>query len=212
MPGLQWCPGRRMGDAVSLLAEESFCPLGRARSSQDVSAAGALNCTSKLGLQRGFCKRRETGKYLSESINPPGHLNGHLCETAGGVSAGTEGSLVDLLNHFGRWADTKHCRARPMNSCTLLILSITRAGTGENPFLVWGEDQTCSQCCCCSLVTTSLVPGTPDGLQCSQSTLCVPPAAAGSALNTVSHLFQETHHHISMNLFCISINLSSSGF
>lgn len=130
---LQWCPRRRMGDAVSLLAEESFCTLGRARSSQDVSTAGALNCTSKLGLERGFCKPRETGKYLSESINPPGHLNG-LCETAGGVSAGTEGSLVDLLNHFGRWADTKHCRAQPMN-CTHLILSIPGAGTGKILFL-----------------------------------------------------------------------------
>lgn len=98
-----------MGNAVSLLVEQRFCALGRARSSQDVSTAGALNCTSKLGLERGFCKPRETGKYLSESISPPLHLSGHLCETAGGVSAGTEGSLVDLLNHFRRWADTKHC-------------------------------------------------------------------------------------------------------
>lgn len=103
-PGAQ---GGGWGDAVSLLLEESFCMLERAGSSQDVSVAGALNCTSKLGLERGFCKPRETGKYLLESINPPHH------PSAGGVSAGTEGSLVDLLNHFRRWADTKHCGERP---------------------------------------------------------------------------------------------------
>lgn len=83
--------------------------LGGAPSPRDVRVAGALNSTSKLGLGRGFCKPRETGKYLSESINPLHHLNGHLCETAGGVLAGTEGSLVDLLTHFGRRVDTKHC-------------------------------------------------------------------------------------------------------
>lgn len=52
-----------------------------------------------------------------------------------------------------------------MGSCTHLILSITGAGRGENPFLVWGEDQSCSQHGCCSFITTALVPVTPAGHQ-----------------------------------------------
>lgn len=54
------------GDAVSLLWEESFCTLGRARSSQDVSIAGALNCTSKLGLEE-------------VSVNPEKQVN--ICQS-----------------------------------------------------------------------------------------------------------------------------------
>lgn len=43
----------------------------------------------------------------------------------------------------------------------------------ENPFLVWGEDQCCSQRCCCSLVTASLMPATPDGHQLlTEHTVC----------------------------------------
>lgn len=83
----------------------------------------------KAGAGGGFCKPRETGKYLSESINPPPH------PMAGGVSAGTEGSLVDLLNHFRRRADTKHCGERPPLSTAHELLQT------PHPFHHWGRQR-----------------------------------------------------------------------
>lgn len=53
------------------------------RSPRDVSIAGALNATSKLYPEQGFCKLGEAGKYLSGSIKPPHPLNSHLRGLAG---------------------------------------------------------------------------------------------------------------------------------
>lgn len=53
---------------------------------RDTNITAALSSASKLWLERGFCKLRKTGKYLSEAIKVPHHLNSHLCGMARAAS------------------------------------------------------------------------------------------------------------------------------
>lgn len=72
------------------------------RTHRDVGIARALNSTSKLWPEQGFCKLRKTGKYLSGSIKPPHPLNSHLHGLAGTEPWG-------LPNLPRRQTDTQHC-------------------------------------------------------------------------------------------------------
>lgn len=71
-----------------ILQQHLLVPIPR-----DINITVALSSASKLWLERGFCKLRKTGKYLSEAIKVPHHLNSHLCVTARAAS-GHRASVV----------------------------------------------------------------------------------------------------------------------